>query len=138
MKNGAIVANTGHYDCEVNLGDLASLMTSKREVRPNNEEYVLKSGRRIFLLAQGRLVNLAAAEGHPSEVMDMSFANQFLSQLRLITLHKQGKRLGNGVHDIPAEQDQQIALVKLRTQDLAIDRLTKEQTRYIEDYSAGT
>jgi adenosylhomocysteinase len=138
MKNGAIVANTGHYDCEVNLGDLASLMTSKREVRPNNEEYVLKGGRRIFLLAQGRLVNLAAAEGHPSEVMDMSFANQFLSQLRLVTLHGQGKRLGNGVHDIPAEQDQQIALVKLRTQDLAIDRLTKEQTRYIEDYSAGT
>jgi len=138
MKDGAIVANTGHYDCEVNLTDLASLMKSKREVRPNNEEYALKNGRRIFLLAQGRLVNLAAAEGHPSEVMDMSFANQFLSQLRLVTLHRQGKRLGNGVHDIPPEQDQQIALVKLQTQGLAIDRLTDEQKKYVEDYSAGT
>ncbi len=138
MKDGAIVCNTGHYDCEVNIGDLDSLMASKREVRPNNEEYLLKSGRRIFLLAQGRLVNLAAAEGHPSEVMDMSFANQFLSQLRLVKLHKQGKRLDNGVHDIPREQDQQIALVKLQTQGLAIDRLSAEQKKYVDDYSAGT
>ncbi len=138
MKDGAIVCNTGHYDCEVNLGDLASLMKSRREIRPNNEEYALKNGRRIFLLAQGRLVNLAAAEGHPSEVMDMSFANQFLSQLRLVTLHKEGKRLDNGVHDIPVEQDQQIGLVKLQTMGLAIDRLTAEQKEYVEDYSAGT
>jgi adenosylhomocysteinase len=138
MKDGAIVCNTGHYDCEVNLGDLASVMKSKREIRPNNEEYLLKKGKRIYVLAQGRLVNLAAAEGHPSEVMDMSFANQFLSQLRLATLHKQGKRLGNGVHDIPTEQDQQIALVKLQTQGLAIDHLTAEQKKYAEDYSAGT
>jgi adenosylhomocysteinase len=138
LKDGAIVSNTGHYDCEINLDDLASMMKSKREIRPNNEEYLLKNGKRIFVLAQGRLVNLAAAEGHPSEVMDMSFANQFLSQLRLATLHRQGKRLSNGVHDIPAEQDQQIALVKLQTQGLAIDRLTEEQKKYVEDYSAGT
>ncbi len=138
MKEGAIVCNTGHYDCEVNLGDLASLMGSKREIRPNNEEYVLKNGKRIFLLAQGRLVNLAAAEGHPSEVMDMSFANQFLSQLRLATLHREGKRLDNGVHDIPREQDQQIAFVKLQTQGLTIDRLSAEQKKYVDDYSAGT
>ena len=109
MKDGAIVCNTGHYDCEINLEDLAKLTKSKREIRPNNEEYTLKNGRRIYVLAQGRLVNLAAAEGHPSEVMDMSFANQFMSQLRLAELHRKGKRLENGVHDIPAEQDQEIA-----------------------------
>jgi adenosylhomocysteinase len=98
----------------------------------------LKNGRKVFLLAQGRLVNLAAAEGHPSEVMDMSFANQFLSQLRIVSLHRSGKRLENAVHDIPAEQDQEIALVKLGTQGLAIDRLTAEQKKYIDDYSSGT
>jgi adenosylhomocysteinase len=138
MKDGAIVSNTGHYDCEVNLVDLGKLAKSKREVRPNNEEYALKNGRKIFLLAQGRLVNLAAAEGHPSEVMDMSFANQFLSQLRIVNLHRSGKRLENAVHDIPAEQDQEIAFVKLETQGLAIDRLTADQKKYIDDYSSGT
>jgi adenosylhomocysteinase len=138
MKNGAIVSNTGHYDCEVNLVELASLTRSKREVRSNNEEYTLNNGRKIFVLAQGRLVNLAAAEGHPSEVMDMSFANQFLSQLRLVTLHRTGKRLPNAVHDIPAEQDQEIALVKLDTQGIGIDRLTADQKKYIDDYSSGT
>ncbi len=102
MKDGAIVCNTGHYDCEVNLKDLASLTRTKRLIRDNNEECVLTNGRRVYLLAQGRLVNLAAAEGHPSEVMDMSFANQFMSQLRLAELHRKGKRLDNGVHDIPA------------------------------------
>jgi adenosylhomocysteinase len=138
MKDGVIVCNTGHYDCELNLTDLALLTRSKREIRPNNEEYTLKNGKTLFVLAQGRLVNLAAAEGHPSEVMDRSFANQFLSQLRLVTLEKQGKRLPNGVHDIPPEQDQEIALVKLGTQKIAIDRLTADQKKYIEDYSAGT
>jgi adenosylhomocysteinase len=138
MKEGAIVSNTGHYDCEVKLSDLASLTKSKRGIRPNNEEYTLKNGKKIYLLAQGRLVNLAAAEGHPSEVMDMSFANQFLSQLRLVNLHRQGKRLANDVHDISSEQDQEIALLKLATQNLKIDRLTKEQEKYIDDYSSGT
>jgi adenosylhomocysteinase len=138
MKEGAIVSNTGHYDCEVNLVDLGALAKSKREVRPNNEEYTLKNGKKIFVLAQGRLVNLAAAEGHPSEVMDMSFANQFLSQLRLVELDRQGKRLENTVHDIPAEQDQEIAMVKLATQGMSIDRLTEAQRKYIDDYSAGT
>ena len=138
MKEGAIVCNTGHYDCEVNLVDLAAISRSKREIRPNNEEVRLKNGRTVFVLAQGRLVNLAAAEGHPSEVMDMSFANQFLSQLRLVTLHGQGRRLSNAVHDIPAEQDQEIARVKLRTQGINIDRLTPAQQKYMDDYSAGT
>jgi adenosylhomocysteinase len=138
MKDGAIVCNTGHYDCEINIPDLTSVMKSKREIRDNNEEYVLKNGRRIYLLAQGRLVNLAAAEGHPSEVMDMSFANQFMSQLRIVNLHKKGVRLENTVHDIPAEQDQEIAMVKLSTQGIKIDKLTPEQQAYMDDYSAGT
>ena len=138
MKDGAIVCNTGHYDCELNLNDLASLAKSKRVIRDDNEEYLLKNGRRIYVLAKGRLVNLAAAEGHPSEVMDMSFANQFMSQLRLANAHRKGKRLENGVHDIPAEQDQEIARVKLKTMGLAIDTLTNDQVKYMSDYSLGT
>ena len=138
MKDGAIVCNTGHYDVEVNLNDLGALAKSRRTIRSNNEEYTLRDGRRIYLLAQGRLVNLAAAEGHPSEVMDMSFANQFMSQLRLASLHKKGERLENKVYDIPPEQDQQIARLKLKTQGIRIDALTSEQKKYVEDYSAGT
>jgi adenosylhomocysteinase len=138
MKDGAIVCNTGHYDCEINIPDLKKIAKSKRGVRKDNEEYTLKNGNRIFLLAQGRLVNLAAAEGHPSEVMDMSFANQFMSQLRLVELHKKGKRLGNKVHDIPQEQDQEIGSVKLATMGYKIDKLTEEQEEYIDNYSAGT
>jgi adenosylhomocysteinase len=138
MKDGAIVCNTGHYDCEINLVDLAKMTRSKRLIRDNNEEYTLKNGKRIYVLAQGRLVNLAAAEGHPSEVMDMSFANQFLSQIRLATAHKKGHRLPNGVHEIPAEQDQEIAAVKLKTMGYSIDKLTPAQRKYMEDYSAGT
>jgi len=138
MKDGAIVCNTGHYDCELNLHHLKKLSTSVREIRADNEEYTLKDGRRIYVLAQGRLVNLAAAEGHPSEVMDMSFANQFMSQLRLADAHKKGKRLQNKVYDISAEQDQEIARVKLKTMGLSIDKLTPEQVKYLSDYSAGT
>lgn len=138
MKEGAIVCNTGHYDCEINVNDLGSLMKTKRTIRDDNEEYVLKNGKRIYLLAQGRLVNLAAAEGHPSEVMDMSFANQFMSQLRLAEAHKKGKRLENTVHDIPPEQDQEIARVKLATSGLSIDKLSTDQIKYMQDYSAGT
>jgi adenosylhomocysteinase len=138
MKDGAIVCNTGHYDCEVNVRDLDRLKKSVREVRADNEEYALKDGRRIYLLAKGRLVNLAAAEGHPSEVMDMSFANQFMSQLRLAELYKKGKRLENKVYDITAEQDQEIAAVKLGTMGIKVDKLTPEQVKYLTDYSAGT
>ena len=138
MKDGAIICNTGHYDCEINIPDLERASKSKREVRKDNEEYTLNNGRRIFLLAKGRLVNLAAAEGHPSEVMDMSFANQFMSQLRLVESHKRGSRLENKVYDIPSAQDQEIAGVKLATMGYKIDKLTKEQVHYNEDYSAGT
>jgi adenosylhomocysteinase len=138
MKDGAIVCNTGHYDCEVNIHDLEKLKKSVREVRANNEEYLLKNGRRIYLLAKGRLVNLAAAEGHPSEVMDMSFANQFMSQLRLAEFFKKKKRMENKVYDIPKEQDQEIATVKLSTMGINIDTLTPEQSKYLNDYSSGT
>jgi len=138
MKDGAIICNTGHYDCEINIPDLEKVSKGKREVRKDNEEYTLKNGKRVFLLAKGRLVNLAAAEGHPSEVMDMSFANQFMSQLRLVESHKHGKRLENKVYDIPAIQDQEIAGVKLATMGYKIDKLTEEQVKYNDDYSAGT
>ncbi len=106
MKDGAIICNTGHYDVEINIGDLEALARGKREIRPSNEEYTLADGRRIYLLAKGRLVNLAAAEGHPSEVMDMSFANQFLALCRLA---KDGKSLSTQVYEMPPEQDQELA-----------------------------
>lgn len=135
MKDGAIFCNTGHYDCEINIKDLESVSKSKREIRANCEEYTLKNGKKVFLIASGRLVNLAAAEGHPSEVMDMSFANQFLSQIFLV---QNGKNLENKVYDISSEQDQSIAKIKLTTMGYYIDKLTKEQVAYLDDYSAGT
>jgi adenosylhomocysteinase len=135
MKDGAIISNTGHYDVEINIGELEKLAKGKREIRANNEEYTLKDGRRIYLLAQGRLVNLAAAEGHPSEVMDMSFANQFLALCRLA---KDGKGLQKKVYELPKELDQELASLKLQTMGIKIDALTDEQKRYAADYSAGT
>src|SRR3989338_1807420 len=133
MKDGAIVCNTGHYYCEINLKHLAKMKKRVRTVRSDNEEYLMKDGRRIYVLAQGRLVNLAAAEGHPSEVMDMSFANQFLSQLRLAEFHHKGQKLENKVYDISIQQDQEIAGIKLATMGYKIDRLTMEQVRYQSD-----
>lgn len=138
MRDGAIICNTGHYDCEINIPQLEKVSKSKRTVRPNNEEYTLKNGKKVYLLAQGRLVNLAAAEGHPSEVMDMSFANQFMSQLRLVNMHKKGNVIEPQVLDIPVEQDQEIAQIKLKTMSYKIDKLSKEQEIYMNDYSAGT
>ena len=135
MKDGAIVSNTGHYDCEINLEQLKTQATRVREVRPNNEEYTLKDGRKMFVLAQGRLVNLAAAEGHPSEVMDMSFANQFLGMVRLA---KEGKTMKPIVYDIDPAQDQEIARIKLTSMGMKLDALTPEQVKYADDYSAGT
>jgi adenosylhomocysteinase len=135
MKDGAVVCNTGHYDCEIRIPDLASLAASVREVRPNNDEYAMKDGRRIYLLAKGRLVNLAAAEGHPSEVMDMSFANQFMSLLRLAT---EGKSMEKRVYNIDRSQDMEIATVKLSTMGKKIDALTPEQIAYLTDFASGT
>jgi len=135
MKDGALVCNTGHYDCEINLVDLEARAKGKREIRANNEEYVTKDGRRIYVLGQGRLINLAAAEGHPSEVMDMSFANQFQGMLKLA---REGKTLDKKVYELPPELDQEIAGMKLSTMGLKIDTLTAEQASYADDYSAGT
>ncbi len=135
MKEGAIVCNTGHYDAEINIGDLEKLAKSKREIRENNEEYTLENERRIYLLAKGRLVNLSAAEGHPSEVMDMSFANQLLS---LIYLAQKGKNLENKVYDIDRKQDENIASLKLSLMGYKIDTLTEEQIRYRDAYYEGT
>jgi adenosylhomocysteinase len=135
MKDGAVVCNTGHYDCEIRIPDLASLAAAVTEVRPNNEEYRLADGRRIYLLAKGRLVNLAAAEGHPSEVMDMSFANQFLS---LVRLAREGRTMEKKVYTIGADQDRRIAALKLATMGMRIDTLTPEQVRYGTDFASGT
>ena len=135
MKDGAIIANTGHYDCEIKITDLEERATSVRTIRPNNEEFLMPDGRRIFLLARGRLVNLAAAEGHPSEVMDMSFANQFLSLCRLA---KEGASMGKEVYDITKQQDQDLATTKLETLGFSIDVLTDAQLAYLDDYTVGT
>jgi len=135
MKDGAIVCNTGHYDCEINLVALEKMARSSREIRANCEEWTLPDGRCIFVLAKGRLVNLAAAEGHPSEVMDMSFANQFLALKRL---KETGAELEHKVYMLPEEQDQELASIKLDTMQLSIDTLTDEQKKYTTDYSAGT
>ncbi len=135
MKDGAIVCNTGHYDAEINIQSLEDISKSKRELRANNEEYLMADGKRIYLLAKGRLVNLSAAEGHPSEVMDMSFANQLLS---LIHLAEKGKDLENKVYDIPDEQDRNIASLKLTLMGYKIDELTPEQIAYKDAYFEGT
>ena len=138
MKDGAVVSNTGHYDVELNLKELAELSTDTRMVRPNNREYTLENGKNIFVLADGRLVNLAAAEGHPSEVMDMSFANQFNAHLDLVQRHERGEDLEDHVYDIPQEMDENIGRLKLETMGIEIDSLTEEQEVYATDYSAGT
>ena len=138
MKEGAIVCNTGHYDVELNLVELADLATGQREIRPDNREYTREDGTKVYVLADGRLVNLAAAEGHPSEVMDMSFANQFMAHLHLIQSKQQGSALPKRVIDLPASVDEEIARLKLETMGLSIDTLTPEQQAYATDYSAGT
>jgi len=135
MSDGAVVCNTGHYDCELNLPELDAQAKTISEIRPNCEEYVMNDDRRIYLLARGRLVNLAAAEGHPSEVMDMSFANQLMS---LIHLSENGRNLEKRVYTVSEEQDQEIAMLKLSTMNYEIDELTPEQIAYRDDYSAGT
>lgn len=135
MKDGALVCNTGHYDCEINIPDLKKLTEKVKQVRDNNEEFTLKNGKRIYVLGQGRLINLAAAEGHPSEVMDMSFANQFLALLHLYTSKT---KLEKKVYVLPKEQDQEIARIKMETMGIGLDKLTDDQVKYLTDYSSGT
>ncbi|MDE1810954.1 MAG: adenosylhomocysteinase [Candidatus Micrarchaeota archaeon] len=135
MKNGAILSNAGHFNVEVSVEDLESLAKSRKEVRPNNMEYIMADGRRLYLLGEGRLVNLAAAEGHPSEVMDMSFANQFMSIVRLA---KESKGMKPGVYEISKEQDQEVASLKLESMGISIDSLTEEQKKYLTGWEEGT
>lgn len=131
MKDGAILANAGHFNVEINIKDLESLAVSKRRIRPYLDEYKLKDGRRLYLLAEGRLVNLVAAEGHPSEVMDMSFANQALATLYI----KRNKgKLEPRVYRVPVDQDREVAMLKLKVMGVEIDTLTPEQKKYLESW----
>ena len=135
MKDGAILANSGHFDSEINLEALAGMAESRRQVRAFVEEFRLGDGRRLFLLGEGRLINLAAAEGHPASVMDMSFANQALSVEHLV---RQEKRLSPEVHTVPQEIDDEIARLKLAAMGVHIDELTEEQRAYLSSWEAGT
>jgi adenosylhomocysteinase len=135
MKDGCVMANSGHFNVEINIPALEAMAASKNRPRPSVDEYVLTDGRRLRLLAEGRLVNLAAAEGHPSAVMDMSFANQVLSAIYLAT---QAEKLANCVHEVPAELDQEVARLKLAAMKIKIDALTSEQQEYLSSWQEGT
>lgn len=135
MKDGCVVANSGHFNVEINIPALKEMATSSREIRPFTQEYVLADGRRIYLLGEGRLINLAAAEGHPSSVMDMSFANQALSAEYLTAHHGS---LGPQVYSVPEDIDRRVAELKLAAMDIQIDTLTGEQQRYLSSWEAGT
>jgi adenosylhomocysteinase len=134
MKDGAIVANTGHFDVEINKGDLQALTTSARAIRDHVVEHTLTDGRRVHLLAEGRLVNLAAAEGHPAAVMDMSFADQALTVEWLTTQ----SNLKPAVYDVPEAIDREVARLKLATMGVSIDELTPEQVAYLSSWQEGT
>jgi adenosylhomocysteinase len=135
MKDGAILANSGHFNVEINIPALEAMSQEKRRIRPHVDEYRLRDGRRLYLLAEGRLINLAAAEGHPASVMDMSFANQALAVEYLATREE---RLSPGVYDVPRELDEQVARLKLASMGITIDELTDEQRRYLSSWEEGT
>lgn len=135
MPNGAVMANSGHFNVEIDIPALEAMATSHREVRPYVEEYTMPDGRRLYLLAEGRLINLSAAEGHPSAVMDMSFANQALGMEYLI--QNQGK-LEPGVYNVPPETDQEVGRLKLQSLGISIDTLTPDQQRYQDSWEEGT
>ncbi len=135
MHDGAIVANSGHFNVELNIEALASMAEARRGVRPFVEEFRLGDGRRVFLLGEGRLINLTAAEGHPASVMDMSFANQALSAEYLATREQ---RLAPDVYTVPAEIDAEIARLKLEALGVTIDELTDEQRKYLSSWEEGT
>ena len=135
MKSGAIVANSGHFNVEIDIDALERMKTSKRRIREFVDEYVLSDGRKIFLLGEGRLINLAAAEGHPASVMDMSFANQALSAEYI---HQHAHTLEKQVYRVPIELDKQIARLKLDAMGIRIDTLTPEQQEYLTSWEMGT
>lgn len=135
MKDGAILSNAGHFNVEISIDDLKKLSTSVHNMNENVEQFILGNGNKINLIGEGRLVNVVAAEGHPSEVMDMSFANQFLSVLKLAA--NRGS-FENKIYDIDREQDLNIAQLKLESMDIKIDSLTQNQNRYLHEYGEGT
>jgi adenosylhomocysteinase len=135
MKDGAIVCNSGHFDIEIDLRALGAKATEVKEVRNFTEQYQLANGKSIVVIGEGRLVNLAAAEGHPSAVMDMSFANQALACEYLV---KNKGKLSPGLHSIPTEVDQEIARLKLQAMGITIDSLTAEQIEYMNSWTSGT
>lgn len=135
MKDGAIVCNSGHFDIEIDLKTLGAKATEVKDVRPFTQQYRLQSGKSVIVLGEGRLINLAAAEGHPSAVMDMSFANQALACEYLV---KNKGKLAPGIHSIPTEVDQEIARLKLQAMGIAIDSLTPEQIEYTNSWASGT
>ena len=135
MKDGAIVANSGHFNVEIDIESLKKLSKSRRIIRDFVEEFTLKSGKRVYLLGEGRLINLAAAEGHPSSVMDMSFANQALCA---VYMSKYNKKMKNDVYPVPGDIDRKIARLKLKSMGLKIDTLTKEQDEYLKSWELGT
>jgi adenosylhomocysteinase len=135
MKDGAVIANAGHFNVEIDIMNLKKISKNVRKIREFVDEYTLKNNRRINLLGEGRLINLAAAEGHPASVMDMSFANQALSVEHLV---KNGRRLGRSVHPVPMSIDQQIARLKLQSMGVEIDTLTREQKKYLTSWEMGT
>jgi len=135
MKDGAIVANSGHFNVELDLETLDAMAVARRKLRNNIDEYDLGNGRKIYVLAEGRLVNLAAAEGHPSSVMDMSFANQALAAEYLV---KNGGKLENKVYPVPIDIDKEIARLKLESMGVRIDKLTEEQQKYLDSWEIGT
>jgi adenosylhomocysteinase len=134
MKDGAIMCNSGHFNVEINIQELEELSTSKRTIRPNTVEYTLEDGKKLVLLAEGRLVNLAAAEGHPSEVMDMSFANQALCAENIAKTSKMEPK----VYSVPKNIDEDVAELKLKSMDIQIDKLTLEQQKYLSTWEMGT
>ncbi len=135
MKNGAILANSGHFNVEIDLEALERMASSRRQVREFVEEYAMRDGRRLYVLGEGRLINLAAAEGHPASVMDMSFANQALAVEYLVENHA---GLEKRVYPVPEELDRRVARMKLESMGVKIDRLTPEQERYLATWSEGT
>ena len=135
MKDGAVLANSGHFNVEIDIPALANLSSSRRATREFVEEYVMRDGRKLYLLGEGRLINLAAAEGHPASVMDMSFANQALAAEFLINNHT---RMEKKVYAVPEEQDKRVARLKLESMGIRIDRLTPQQEEYLASWSEGT
>ncbi len=139
MKNSAIVANSGHFNVEINIDGLKKISKNIRDIRPFVKEYTLKNNKKIYVLAEGRLVNLASAEGHPSMVMDMSFSNQALCVEYLVKNRKQNKvKLENKVYPVPEEIDKSIAELKLASMGIKIDKLTKQQKEYLSSWEFGT